>query len=87
MLEENGTNHRTSEYDVMEKETSLVVRRGQEFTVVIIFNRPYDKTKDDVKLLFTTGMFITRDVSTVCTVCTIKIVKYNDYQGQENIIF
>ena len=56
MIGKNGPPHRTDEYDVMDK-GSLVVRRGQYFTIGIVFNKPYDKKKDDLKLVFTTGLY------------------------------
>lgn len=57
--------HRTNKYactkertvgDVKE-EAELVVRRGQEFKVSLTFDRPYDKTKDDLKIYFKAGKF------------------------------
>ena len=55
-LEENGKIHKTDQYDVMDKR-SLVVRRGEEFNIGILLNRAYDKTKDDLKLVFYTGTY------------------------------
>ncbi|CAG7674586.1 unnamed protein product [Allacma fusca] len=51
---ENGSLHRTDKYDLMIRQTDphLVVRRGQDFTVEISFNRPFVKEKDGVSILF-----------------------------------
>ncbi|KAK6174756.1 hypothetical protein SNE40_017973 [Patella caerulea] len=58
-IEENTRAHHTSEFDITEAyETpnpQLVVRRGQSFDITITFNRPYDKSKDDLRLVFLAG--------------------------------
>ncbi|XP_046550892.1 protein-glutamine gamma-glutamyltransferase K-like [Haliotis rubra] len=58
-IAENTVAHHTSEYDITDpeetEEPKLVVRRGQPFDISITFNRPYDKKKDDLKLVFQAG--------------------------------
>ncbi|CAG7824579.1 unnamed protein product [Allacma fusca] len=51
---ENGKLHHTDEYDLMSKpkEPQLVVRRGQEFSIDLYFDRPYVKGTYEVKLIF-----------------------------------
>ncbi|KAL8590514.1 hypothetical protein ACOMHN_010950 [Nucella lapillus] len=53
---ENTKQHHTDEYDITEgSNPQLVVRRGQQFTVQIAFNRDYDNKKDDLRLVFEIG--------------------------------
>lgn len=60
---ENTRNHRTDKYENTEDRVEngktlpaqLVVRRGQPFDLSIKFDRPYDKAKDDLKLIFDVG--------------------------------
>ncbi|KAJ8303414.1 hypothetical protein KUTeg_019810 [Tegillarca granosa] len=47
----NGQPHHTSEYEEGGL-NELVVRRGQPFDIDVTFSRPYDKQKDDIKLIF-----------------------------------
>ncbi|XP_070173443.1 hemocyte protein-glutamine gamma-glutamyltransferase-like [Littorina saxatilis] len=56
MVGHNTTQHHTDEYDITEaKRRQLVVRRGQPFTVRIVFSRQYKKQKDDLRLVFEIG--------------------------------
>lgn len=52
---ENGSLHHTSQYELMERKEDprLVVRRGQEFTIVLNTNKAMDKEKDKISLVFT----------------------------------
>ncbi|KAJ8303347.1 hypothetical protein KUTeg_019743 [Tegillarca granosa] len=59
---QNTDAHRTDEYDITEANTGrdgpipqLVVRRGQPFDIKLGFTRPYDRKKDDLKLVFEFG--------------------------------
>ncbi|XP_046369672.2 annulin-like isoform X1 [Haliotis rufescens] len=58
-IAENTGAHHTSEYDITDpeetEEPKLVVRRGQPFDISITFNKPYDKAKDELKLVFQAG--------------------------------
>lgn len=62
-IPENAKNHHTESYEITEERTvglavsppRLVVRRGQPFDITITFDRPFDKTKDDLKLVFDAG--------------------------------
>ncbi|KAL8593103.1 hypothetical protein ACOMHN_018029 [Nucella lapillus] len=48
----NTEQHHTDEYSVAEQGAALVVRRGDPFTISLTFNRPYNKTTDDLRLRF-----------------------------------
>ncbi|XP_045587837.1 annulin isoform X2 [Procambarus clarkii] len=51
---DNGGLHHTSQYELMEREKPrLVIRRGQEFTIVLVTNHTMDKDKDKLSLVFT----------------------------------
>ncbi|KAJ8302695.1 hypothetical protein KUTeg_019091 [Tegillarca granosa] len=57
----NTKDHHTNRYYVTDKNRNkgkleLVVRRGQEFKMTILFDRPYDKNNDDIKLVFEIGL-------------------------------
>ncbi|KAK6174754.1 hypothetical protein SNE40_017972 [Patella caerulea] len=56
---ENCRLHHTSEFDITQSDDTpnpqLVVRRGQSFDITVTFNRPYDKSKDDLRLVFQAG--------------------------------
>ncbi|XP_071092231.1 annulin-like isoform X1 [Haliotis cracherodii] len=63
-IEDNGRNHVTDMYectsartarDGTRKPAELVIRRGQEFTLTINFDRPYDVKKNDISLTFNLG--------------------------------
>ena len=62
----NAKAHRTSDYAIVESvwKPKLVVRRGQSFDVTIEFNRKYDKSKDDLRLIFEMGKF-----TKLCILC------------------
>ncbi|XP_022782995.1 coagulation factor XIII A chain-like isoform X1 [Stylophora pistillata] len=49
--DENRSNHHTDKYE----HSNLIARRGQDFDVTVIFNRPYDASKDTVTLQFAVG--------------------------------
>ncbi|XP_077297888.1 annulin-like [Arctopsyche grandis] len=53
-ISENGRNHHTSKFDLMCRSDNpcLVVRRGQEFTIDLIFNRSFRMDKDVIDLVF-----------------------------------
>ena len=59
----NASEHLTSEFEITEARVergrlitpNLVVRRGAPFDIVIKFDRNYDNTTDDLKLVFDTG--------------------------------
>ncbi|CAG7832046.1 unnamed protein product, partial [Allacma fusca] len=56
-IQANGEKHQTSLYSVMSQkqdrtQQQLVVRRGQEFTLDLEFDRAYVKGNDSVKLIF-----------------------------------
>ena len=61
--EENSKIHHTTDYVTASprvlRETSvpgtLIVRRGTEFTVKVLFNRPYNKEKDRLHFVFELG--------------------------------
>ncbi|XP_011505871.1 PREDICTED: annulin isoform X2 [Ceratosolen solmsi marchali] len=55
-LDDNGDEHRTSRYDLMnreQKEARLVVRRGQPFVLDLHLSRNYDPAIDGVSIVFT----------------------------------
>lgn len=58
-LETNGREHRTEKYDAMHRDhipglsSTLVVRRGQTFKIIIGFNRPFDRLRDSISFIFT----------------------------------
>ncbi|XP_021352800.1 uncharacterized protein LOC110449942 [Mizuhopecten yessoensis] len=58
-IQDNSRAHHTNEYDLTEKDAdkapSLVVRRGQPFDIDIDFERKFDESKEDMKLVFATG--------------------------------
>lgn len=47
----NKVNHHTDRYD----NPNLIVRRGQEFVIGVVFNRPYDPVNDAVQAEFLIG--------------------------------
>jgi len=58
----NSHAHHTNEFDitdgtVYDVREFLVVRRGQEFDVIVAFSRPFDPGHDDIKFRFELGMF------------------------------
>jgi hypothetical protein len=55
LVAENGPLHHTEQYDVMEREkdSQLVVRRGQAFSVSITLSRTYNADNDAVSFIFT----------------------------------
>ncbi|XP_069113004.1 hemocyte protein-glutamine gamma-glutamyltransferase-like isoform X3 [Argopecten irradians] len=60
-IQQNVKAHHTDEYELTDKKAdnpkglSLVVRRGQPFTIDIDFDREFDEEKEDLKLIFATG--------------------------------
>lgn len=59
---DNIKGHHTEKYEVTDRlrgdrymTAQLVVRRGQSFDVTVTFDRPYDKEKDDLELIFDIG--------------------------------
>lgn len=62
-VEANTKLHHTDEYEITQEESNtfrrqqpqLVTRRGQPFDIKIKFNRAYDSSKDDLKLIFEIG--------------------------------
>ncbi|KAL1500917.1 hypothetical protein ABEB36_006336 [Hypothenemus hampei] len=53
-FEENGTNHRTSRYDLMRRDNfqHLVVRRGQNFKLKLHLSRPFEEENDGISFIF-----------------------------------
>ncbi|KAJ8303344.1 hypothetical protein KUTeg_019740 [Tegillarca granosa] len=58
-VEKNTIDHHTDEFDITEKQErndgrkeQLVVRRGQPFNITLELTRPFDATKDDLRLIF-----------------------------------
>ncbi|XP_045202476.2 protein-glutamine gamma-glutamyltransferase K-like [Mercenaria mercenaria] len=57
----NTQAHHTNEFDITNahvygaRDEVLVVRRGQQFFMRIRFNRPYDATRDDIRLVYQFG--------------------------------
>lgn len=43
------------EIDEVKEEAELVLRRGQAFKMTLTFDRPYDKARDDLRVVFNTG--------------------------------
>lgn len=58
-METNGREHHTEKYDAMHRDqipglsSTLVVRRGQTFKLIIGFNRPFDSLRDSISFIFT----------------------------------
>ena len=75
-ITENANFHRTSKYELTQDRTEgdrhhaaqLVVRRGQPFDVTVKLDRPFDKERDDVKLIFTVGKYGLDNVFMITTV-------------------
>jgi len=68
MVPTNALNHHTQMYELTQEREEedgsggkapvrLVIRRGEPFDIAIQFDRPFDTTKDDIKLVFDVGMF------------------------------
>ncbi|KAL4235097.1 hypothetical protein ACF0H5_006735 [Mactra antiquata] len=55
----NTADHKTDEYDItdftIQPNIFLVIRRGQKFIISIEFNREYDQSKDELRLVFQFG--------------------------------
>ncbi len=56
---DNKNAHNTSQY----KNSSLIVRRNQEFIIVIRFDRPFDRQQDSVQMEFMIGEQIFQNIS------------------------
>ncbi|KAL3860744.1 hypothetical protein ACJMK2_010819 [Sinanodonta woodiana] len=58
-IADNTKEHHTNEYDITEdlpgQKRQLVVRRGQSFTITLEFDRDYDESRDDLRLVFQFG--------------------------------
>ncbi|XP_066587609.1 annulin isoform X2 [Prorops nasuta] len=55
-ISENGQNHRTHRYDLMNRsrgKSKLIVRRGQEFYLHVNLSRDYDPSIDGISMVFT----------------------------------
>lgn len=56
-LQSNGREHYTDKYDAMHRsgglESSLVVRRGQAFRLIMTLSRPFDSVADAISFVFT----------------------------------
>ena len=56
---ENGSSHKTSMYELVSTEKSLVVRRGASFQLTVTFShRNLDPNVDHLKLVFKTGLYL-----------------------------
>ena len=56
---ENGSSHKTSMYELVSTEKSLVVRRGASFQLTVTFSqRNFDPKVDHLKLVFKTGVYL-----------------------------
>lgn len=55
----NGRDHHTDKYDAMHRSSkpglasTLIIRRGQPFRLIMSFNRPFDSYKDSISFIFT----------------------------------
>ncbi|GBP35766.1 Hemocyte protein-glutamine gamma-glutamyltransferase [Eumeta japonica] len=60
---ENTKAHHTFKYEAVNVKNlkTMIVRRGQPFSVVVRFTRPYDENNDLVQLVFTLGDRATQD--------------------------
>ncbi|ESO95006.1 hypothetical protein LOTGIDRAFT_188829 [Lottia gigantea] len=69
-IQENTKKHHTSKYDCTREDrkergeedgkkipAELVVRRGDEFTLTVTFDKPYDRENDNLSFIFKTGEF------------------------------
>ncbi len=56
---DNKNAHNTSQY----KNSSLIVRRNQEFIIVIRFDRPFNSQQDSVRMEFMIGEQIFQNIS------------------------
>jgi len=62
-IPENAQFHRTDKYELTTDRTDgdkklqaqLVIRRGQPFDLAVTFDRPFDSSKDDLRIIFTVG--------------------------------
>ena len=53
-ISENGASHHTENFDIMrDGKGSLVIRRGQDFYLDLVFNRAFRQDKDGVSFVFT----------------------------------
>ena len=48
----NRENHHTTEYEG----DGVILRRGQEFEIMLEFDREFDEEKDNIRLTFETGL-------------------------------
>lgn len=55
---ENGKKHRTDRFELLQSKAKVpIVRRGQEFSVALKFDRDYVPNYDKVKIIFDLGEF------------------------------
>ncbi|KAL4235093.1 hypothetical protein ACF0H5_006731 [Mactra antiquata] len=59
-VKNNARDHHTNEYDITDASVYddreyLVIRRGQSFKAKVEFSRPYDSSKDELRLVFQFG--------------------------------
>lgn len=52
---ENAVEHHTDRFELIQDGSTAIFRRGQSFYFGIKFNRPFDKVKDIVRIVFVTG--------------------------------
>ena len=60
-IRQNTRAHHTDEFDITNQQLSpykyefLVVRRGQSFELTLEFDRPWDRERDDIRIVFRFG--------------------------------
>lgn len=60
-IADNCKAHHTDKFELTqlpEDKRELVIRRGQEFSLILKLDQEYDKAKNDLVLHFTTGIFM-----------------------------
>lgn len=60
-IADNCKAHHTDKFELTqlpEDKRELVIRRGQEFSLILKLDQEYDKAKHDLVLHFTTGIFM-----------------------------
>lgn len=58
----------------VKEEAELVLRRGQAFKMTLTFDRPYDKARDDLRVVFNTGKVYSGFLSTFSNGLAFKIM-------------
>ena len=85
-FQENAIAHHTERFDQVEH-GGLIVRRGQEFRIVITFNRPFTASSDIIKISFMIGTyyFVTSLISVMSTMNPFRTRQWYMYRAISGI--